>query len=578
MKQSTIICAAGAMALLFSCNKNPLPPSLTTIPVEDFHNTKDAKEIFRRSDFNNTSSWVIPDEKGDLKIQLGRENAVRNLWTKADPLAFSMKGGAENTVRIDVPPIGDSESMDVPFSFEIPWSLSSDAVPETYKRLLEIGLYQRGSFRYNFGEDMPFTTILPDIQLILPSCISPEPDDFDVLPDQNGYRFYIRYYEGTSSEGVKMIASFEVPDDYQSAPEHMIRLDSVITVKGVLHLEKKRLKKGEEWPDHLDLTIKFTHEGDLFQAKGILGLPSEYTIPDISFGYDLQIKPYLFQASYPNTQSPNLHLFDMRVRLDYLNRTPFKTRLRGKVASYKNGEVLHSVPFGIDVPIEAKEFDADCLIWNWETVCEKTIFLSEFNRFPVSFPGADYSDYQEHASLQVNGLSELFVGDPDDIRFTDLRVERDPDEIVDIRISDFENASLKLNGQITTPLRVEKDFSAITDFPLYLAGELLEKDIPVHRLILEGTFTSTLPFNIELINAVSNEDVTVSWSKVLLPPSFNKEASSTHFSLQVESDKDLKELWSTTSLLFRLFADESCAGKPINESDGITLTDVVVKY
>ncbi len=48
--------------------------------------------------------------------------------------------------------------------------------------------------------------------------------------------------------------------------------------------------------------------------------------------------------------------------------------------------------------------------------------------------------------------------------------------------------------------------------------------------------------------------------------------------MQLESEKDLKSLWSDATLLFRLFADESCAGKPINESGCISLKDLVVKY
>jgi hypothetical protein len=48
--------------------------------------------------------------------------------------------------------------------------------------------------------------------------------------------------------------------------------------------------------------------------------------------------------------------------------------------------------------------------------------------------------------------------------------------------------------------------------------------------------------------------------------------------MRLESGKDLKELWIEAVLHLRLTADESCAGKPINESDCISLTDVVVKY
>ena len=571
-KHSILYAAIGAAFLLFSCSEKQTPSTLTTIPLKDYQQTRDAKEIFRRSDYNNTSTWVVPDGKGDLKIQLGEQSKARYLWTKSDPIAFLMEGGAEKTVRIDIPPIGEAMSMDVPFSFEVPWSLSTDSVPDTYKRLLEIGLYQRGYFNYHFGEDMPFISMAPDIQLILPSFISPEPDDYNVLPEQNGYQFYT-WYSGPLSEPVSMIASFEVPDDFQSMPDHTIRMDSNLTISGTLHLDKKRLKEGREWPDHLDFSFEFTHEGRIFQATGLFNLSTEYTLPDISFQDDMQIRPFLFQEGYPN-----IHLYDTRIRLDFLNRSPFHVRLRGKVASYKNGEMLHSIPFGDDSPIEAIPFDAVRTLWSYDGVCEKTVILSEFDRFPVTFPPSDFPDYQEHVSLQANGLSSLFVGNPDDIRFTDLRVERDPDEIIDLTIDGFEEADYRLGGQVITPFQAANDFSAQTGFPVYFPRDIFEDDTPLHNAILEGTLTSTLPFRIELKDIIGSPDITFTWDELILSPSLAKEASSAHFTMRLESGKDLKELWIEAVLLLRFTADESCAGKPINESDGISLTDVVVKY
>ena len=571
-KFSFIYTAVGAAFLFLSCQEKPTLPALKTIPVEEYQQTLDAKEIFRRSDFYNISSWVVPDGNGDLKIQLGKETVGRNLWMRAEPFPFSMTGGAEKTVRIDIPPIGESESIEVPFSFEVPWYLSTESVPETYRRLLEIELCQSGHFSYHFGDDVPFISIVPDIRLFLPSWISPDPDDHNVLPEQNGYRFYTRYY-GPLSDPVSMIASIEVPEEYQTAPEHTIRMESDLTVNGTLRLDKKQLKKGAEWPDHLDLSITFTHDGPLTRAVGLLNLPSEYTLPDISFHYDLQIRPFLFQAG-----SPIIHLYDTRLRLDFLNKCPFNVKLHGTVASYKNGQILQSAPFGDDTPINAILFDAFQARWSLDSFFQKTVVLSEFDRFPVTFSGGDFPDYQEHVSLQSDGLSRLLVGDPDDIRFTDLRVERDPDEIVDIAVYDFEEAYFNLSGQITTPLRAAKDFSAQTQFPVYFPRDIFEEDTPVHKAILEGTMTSTLPFNIELTDLIGSPDISFTWNKFKLSPSLAKEASSAHFTLQLESLQDLKELWIEANLRLRLTADESCAGKPINESDGIFLTDVVVKY
>ena len=571
-KHSVIYTAVGAAFLLLSCQEKPTAPVLKTIPVQGFNQTLDAKEIFRRSDYSNTSSWVLPDGNGDLKIQLGKENVGRVLWTSAESFAFSMAGDVEKTVRIDIPPIGESESMEVPFSFELPWYLSTESVPETYRRLLEIELFQSGYFSYDLGDDMPFISIVPDIRLYLPSWISPDPDDHNILPEQNGYRFYTRYY-GPLSDPVNMIASIEVPEEYQAAPGHTIRMESELTVNGTLRLDKKQLKKGAEWPDHLDLSVSFTHDGPLSRAVGLLNLPSEYTLPDISFHYDLQIRPFLFQA-----RDPNIHLYDTRLRLDFLNKSPFHVKLHGTVASYKNGQILHAAPFGDDTPVEAIPFDAFEARWSLDSYFQKTIVLSEFDRFPVTFSGGDFPDYQEHVSLQLDGLSRLFVGNPDDIRFTDLRVERDPDEMVDITITDFEQAHFRLGGQVITPLRAGKDFSAQTSFPVYFPRDLFEEDTPVHTAILEGTMTSTLPFNVELIEIVGHQDITFTWNKLNLSPSLAKEASSAHFTMQLQSQKDLKEFWIEANLLFRLTADESCAGRPINESDAITLTDVVVKY
>ena len=572
-KHSILYLVVAATALLLSCREKQTPSSLTTIPLKEYHETLDANEIFRRSDYNNMSDWVVPDEKGNLKIQLGKESKARSLWMRNDePLGFSMHGGAGETVRIDIPPIGESASMDVPFSFEVPWSLSADAVPEIYKRLFGIGLHQSGEFRYDFGEDLPFISMIPDIRLLLPPCMSPDPDDHNVMPEGNGYRFYTQYY-GPSHEDVSMVASFEVPDECQSLPDHAIRMDSNLAISGTLHLDKNRLKEGREWPDHLDFSFTFSHEGGLLRANGQFNLPSAYTVPDISYHYDLQIRPFLFQASFSN-----IHLYDTRIRLDFLNKSPFHVRLRGTVASYKNGEVLHSIPFGDDSAIEALPFDAFRAKWSLDGVCEKTIFLSESDRFPVSFPGSEFPDYQEHVSLQVNGLSHLFAGDPDDIRFTGLQVQRDPDEIIDITIRDFEEAYFKLSGQITSPLQAAKDFSAQTHIPVHFPRDVFKEDVPLHKAIVEGTLTSTLPFFFELKDIVVNPGITCTWEKVLLPPSLSNEATSAHFTMQLESEKDLKSLWSDATLLFRLFADESCAGKPINGSGCISLQDVVVKY
>lgn len=572
-KHSFLYPVVGAMVLLLSCGEKQAPSSVTTVPLEAYRETLDAKEIFRRSDYYNMSDWIVPDEKGDLKIQLGKESKVRNLWLRNDePLGFSMQGGAEKTVRIDIPPIGESASMEVPFSLEVPWSLSADAVPEIYKRLFEIGLHQSGEFRYDFGEDLPFIRIIPDIRLLLPSCMSPDPDDHNVLPEGNGYRFHTQYY-GPSHEDVSMVASFEVPEGFQSLPDRAIRMDSNITISGTLHLEKNRLKEGREWPDHLDFSFSFTHEGGLSRAKGLFNLPSAYTVPDISYQNDLQIRPFLFQNGFSN-----IHLYDTRIRLDFLNKSPFHVRLRGTVASYKKGEVLHSIPFGDDSTIEAIPFDAYRTRWSYDEVCEKTIFLSESNRFPVGFPGSEFPDYQEHVSLQVDGLSSLFAGDPDDIRFTGLQVERDPDEIIDITVGDFEEANFRLSGQVTSPLQAGKDFSAQTGLTVHLPRDIFKEDAPLHKAILEGTLTSTLPFFFELTDIVVNPAITCTWDKVLLAPSLANETSSAHFTMQLESGKDLKSQWMDATLLFRLFADESCAGKPINESGCISLQDVFVKY
>ena len=573
-KHSILYLVVGAtFLLLLSCKEKQVPSSITTVPLEEFHETLDAKEIFRRSDYYNMSDWVVPDEKGELKIQLGRESTARSLWMRNDdPLGFSMQGGAEKTVRIDIPPIGEAASMDVPFSFEIPWSLSADAVPDIYKRLFEIGLYQRGEFRYDFGEDLPFITIIPDIRLILPSCMSPDPEDHNVMSEGNGYRFYVQYY-GPSHEDVSMVASFEVPDECQSLPDRAIRMGSNLTISGTLHLEKNSLKEGREWPDHLDFSFSFAHEGGLLRAKGLFNLPSAYTVPDISYHYDLQIRPFLFQEG-----SSNIHLYDTRIRLDFMNKSPFHVRLRGTVASYKNGEVLHSIPFGDGSTIEALPFDAVQTSWSSDGFCEKTIFLSEYDRFLVSFPGSEFPEYQEHVSLQVNGLASLFAGDPDDIRFTDLRVERDPDEVIDIKVNDFEEAYFKLSGQVTTPLQAGKDFSAQKGLTVYFPRDIFKEDAPLYKAMIEGTLTSTLPFFFELKDIVINTGITCTWDKVLLPPSLANETSSVHFSMQLESQKDLKSLLSEATFLFRLYADDSCAGKPINESGCISLTDVVVKY
>ena len=73
------------------------------------------------------------------------------------------------------------------------------------------------------------------------------------------------------------------------------------------------------------------------------------------------------------------------------------------------------------------------------------------------------------------------------------------------------------------------------------------------------------------------DGVTVSPNKVVLSPSLGKEASSANFQIQLESSDNLKDRMNI-SFIFRLSADETCFGKPINESSGLSLTDVVIKY
>ena len=132
--------AAGVL-MLVSCNGKQTPP-LTVLPVEELSQSIDGKEIFRRSDYNNTSSWVVPDDKGNLMIQLGKETYMHNSYRAlSQSFGFSMTGGAEGSGRLDVPPVGESESVDVPVSFEVPWSLFSDSVPEIHSRLLALGFH-----------------------------------------------------------------------------------------------------------------------------------------------------------------------------------------------------------------------------------------------------------------------------------------------------------------------------------------------------------------------------------------------------------------------------------------------------
>ena len=152
------------------------------------------------------------------------------------------------------------------------------------------------------------------------------------------------------------------------------------------------------------------------------------------------------------------------------------------------------------------------------------------------------------------------------------------DEIIDITVDDFEDANFRLSGQVTTPLQAGNDFAARTYFPVSLPRDIFKEDVPLHKVMIEGTLTSTLPFFLELNDIVVNPDITCTWDKVLLAPSLANETSSARFTMQLESGKDLKSPWIDATLLFRLFADESCAGKPINESGCISLKDLVVKY
>ena len=280
-------------------------------------------------------------------------NSYRTVWDNRDnaiPFYFTMKGHGEGSARIDIPLAGDSQAVDVPFSFEVPWSLSSDSVPETYTRLVAFGLGQRGQFDFVFGDDTPFSRIVTDIRVFFPESFTVKVASTHHMSEKNAFRYYVELNPSYPfSTDVSLTSACVVPEEYQSLPGHAIQLDSVVTVTGTLHLEKSALKEGWEWPDHLDVSCSLNHQGDVYRTHGAVNLPSEYPLPDISFEYDLRIRPYAFQWG-----KPNIHLYDTRLRMNFLNKTPFKVRLRGTVASYKDGIILHSVPFGNDIPLEAK--------------------------------------------------------------------------------------------------------------------------------------------------------------------------------------------------------------------------------
>ncbi len=574
---STLYSLLGAVLILLSCGKQT--PSALTFPLELDQDTLFAKKIFRLSDFYNTSDWIVPNDAKNLEVKLDWKSSINRLWSAEDCLTdIPIKGGSEKkTVRIDIPPIGESLSMDVPFSVEIPWSIGSDAVPEIYKQLFSVEIYQLGDVQYDFGEDMPFFRLNSDIRVGLPSFISPDPSypDFHVT-DGNGYRFKFMTY-GPLDMQVHMFASLDISKDGQTMSDRKFRVDSNLQVSGTLHLEKKWLKEGREWPDHLDFSFSSQHDGYVSHVSGLFDLPSTFTLPDISFAYPLQIRPFLFQQ-----ESPNIHLYDTRVFLLFSNYTPFLSRIRGTVASYKNGEVLHSIPFGAETPLEDVPYDPRHELRSDHP--GKMVILSEFDHYPYPIlqytsPYPKYPDFQKKVALPAEGLSSLFVGDPDDIRITDLTIERDPDEIVDMVPYGIDHVYYSVGARIGNPLEFAEDFSARTRLSASFSKEVLNARAPLYKVVIEGTLTSTLPFHVELEKIVGyDRDVLVTWDEVTLPPSIGRKKTSAHFTMQLESKKQLAKRQLDTDLCFRLFADKTCAGRPVGESDYIALTDLVIKY
>ncbi len=567
--------------------KNTPDPEPVRIPILENLLYVNGEEILQRCENGLSSQWISADEDNNLVFNSGTGNGRVDLYYKDYnedfPLTFPVDGEeVEASVSIALPPA--SQAQAVPFSLTFPFSFHGKDIPDDYKSLSWVSVLEKCGLSLWFEDDTPLTHVISDLEVTLPSfcTFNWEGTQFFILgqnPNNTAHQEYAYLYSEHEEYGhpgkrnfpwpLGFIGHFQVPEEEYSLPGRGFHIDSTFTVSGVLHLDSSMLKEGASWPETITLRSAFSGRGSIISTKGKVNFPAEYDLPRyISFASHRDYRPISFLDP-----SSLLHLYDGRVFLDFLNRSPFTTWITGTVEGHSKGKVLYSHPFGEKERITAVPFVY--VGGGGDGYCIKHIVFSEFNYFPVEF--IPLMEGQEHVSLHMDGLSRMLEGAPDEYIIGNLKVHRDPEEEV---LLDFNSNPLyfSLGGRISMPLQAGSSFQLVSRHDMMLPEFQPEEGRTVQRLTLEGTLRSSFPLNVELMEvSADDEAIRITVESSPLKPCFGAPTSTQSVRIQLDAPYQLC-VGIGLHFTFRLYADESCQGKPLSPDMFIALSNISLCY
>lgn len=571
-----------------ACGEKVTPdPEPVKIPILENLLYVSGEDILQRCQNGLPSQWISADADNNLVFNSGIGNGRVDLYFKDYnddfPPTFPVDGEeVEASVTIALPPA--SQAQAVPFSLTVPFSFQGKDIPEDFKSLSWVKVLEKCGLSLWFDDDTPLTHVISDLEVTLPSfcTFTWEGTQFFILgqnPTNTAYQEYAYLYSEHEEYGhpgkrdfpwpLGFIGQFQVTEEEYALPGRGFHIDSTFTVSGVLHLDSSMLKEGASWPETITLHGAFSGKGYIISTKGKMNYPAEYDLPrHISFSSLRDYRPISFLDA-----SSVLHLYDGRVFLDFLNRSPFTTWITGTVESHSKSTVLYSHPFGEKERITAVPFLY--VGGGGDGYCIKHIVFSESDRFPVEF--IPLMEEQEHVSLHMDGLSHLLEGAPDEYVIGNLKVHRDPEEEVTL---DFNSRPLYfgLSGRITMPLQAGSSFQLISRHDMMLPEFQPEEGRTVQHLALEGTLRSSFPLHVELMDvSADDEDIRITVETSPLEPCFGAPTSTQPVRIQLEAPYQLY-VGIGLHFTFRLYADESCQGKPLSPDMYIVLSDISICY
>lgn len=595
LKRSFVSLSICIILVAVGCeDKNTPTPDPVQITIPQILLWVKGEDVFQQCDYGLLSQWVLTDKEKNLVFNSGPGNGSIDYFYKDYneelPLSFPLIiPKVEVSTTILLPPVSQEPEEDVPFSITFPFSFLGKDIPEEFINLTWIKALKNGYLSLWFDDETPFSYLVSDLLITLPPSWSFIRGDgtsrFLVGPDSENtahleYAYLFSEHDNRSYVGsqdnpfyLRFYGDYQIPEEQCGILGRCFQINSSFTLSGVLHLTSSLLKEGgASWPGEITLHGAFSAQGEVASTRGKMNYPSEYALPrNLSFSSLRNYLPLSFQE-----EASVLHLFDGRVFLDFLNRSPFNAWITGTFEGRNKGTVLYSLPFGEEERITAAPFHVG--LSSEDMVCVKHIAFSEFNHFPVD-PAEFYpsAEGQVHVSLLMDGLSHLLEGAPDEYIIGNLMVHRDPEEEVTL---DYRYIPIyfRVGGRIDMPLEAGSSFQIVSRHNMTLPAFQPEEGRSVEHLILEGTLRSTFPLNVELMDVSADDtDLHISVETLPLKASDGFLSSSQPIRIQAEAPYDLSagiELQFT----FRLFADENCQGRSLSSDMSIMLSDINLRY